>query len=524
MRRLPLLAALALSGVLSMSAQPSVAADEDFGREIVSLGHDALLPASESAEEVVAVFGDASTAGPVSGDVVSVFGDTHTTAPVGDSAVAVLGNVSVDSKVQGTVVAVLGNVTLGPQAEVGDGVVVVFGHLESSPGAVVHGGIQRIFPLPRIEGLQAWLRHCLLYGRLLSLDPGVRWAWELALGVLVLYALLALLFPQALSRCVQTLERYPGRALLTAILALLVSPLLFVVLAITVIGIALVPLTWLAVSLFGKAVAVGWIGRRCLSTARGAADTAHPLAPVLEVLLGGVVVLGLYLVPVIGMLTYLLLGALGFGAVIYTVLEHARTTRAQSGTAGEAGTARASVAGGASSASYGAASSGAHGAGVSMPPPADAGATPAANASAPPPADRAGPSAALDLTLQPRAGFWIRMGALFIDLLLVAVVLSLFERHSHGNELLALALYGAIMWKLKGTTVGGAICHLKVVRLDGRPLDWGSALLRALGCFLSLVVAGLGFIWIAIDPQRQAWHDKIAGTVVVSVPSGVPLL
>jgi uncharacterized RDD family membrane protein YckC len=32
---------------------------------------------------------------------------------------------------------------------------------------------------------------------------------------------------------------------------------------------------------------------------------------------------------------------------------------------------------------------------------------------------------------------------------------------------------------------------------------------------LSLVVAGLGFIWIAFDGAKQAWHDKIAGTVVV---------
>jgi uncharacterized RDD family membrane protein YckC len=47
---------------------------------------------------------------------------------------------------------------------------------------------------------------------------------------------------------------------------------------------------------------------------------------------------------------------------------------------------------------------------------------------------------------------------------------------------------------------------------------------RALSCFLSLVVAGLGFIWIAFDPDHQAWHDKIAGTAVVRVPKGVSLL
>jgi uncharacterized RDD family membrane protein YckC len=59
---------------------------------------------------------------------------------------------------------------------------------------------------------------------------------------------------------------------------------------------------------------------------------------------------------------------------------------------------------------------------------------------------------------------------------------------------------------------------LRVVRLDGRDIDWSTAIVRALGCFLSLAAVGLGFIWIALDPERQAWHDKIAGTVVVRTP------
>jgi uncharacterized RDD family membrane protein YckC len=79
------------------------------------------------------------------------------------------------------------------------------------------------------------------------------------------------------------------------------------------------------------------------------------------------------------------------------------------------------------------------------------------------------------------------------------------------------------MWKLRGSTVGGIIFDLRVVRLDGRIVDWETAIVRALACFLSLAVAGLGFIWIVFDRDNQAWHDKIAGTVVVRVPKGVPL-
>jgi uncharacterized RDD family membrane protein YckC len=115
------------------------------------------------------------------------------------------------------------------------------------------------------------------------------------------------------------------------------------------------------------------------------------------------------------------------------------------------------------------------------------------------------------------------MAALFIDAVLVAILLHIIGSSKQG-ELLALAIYGAVMWKFKGTTIGGIVFGLQVVRVDGRPIDWSTAIVRALSCFLSLVVAGLGFIWIAFDENRQAWHDKIAGTVVVRVPKGVSLL
>jgi uncharacterized RDD family membrane protein YckC len=36
-------------------------------------------------------------------------------------------------------------------------------------------------------------------------------------------------------------------------------------------------------------------------------------------------------------------------------------------------------------------------------------------------------------------------------------------------------------------------------------------------------VLGLGCLWILKDPERQAWHDKIAGTYVVKVPRNWPL-
>jgi uncharacterized RDD family membrane protein YckC len=175
--------------------------------------------------------------------------------------------------------------------------------------------------------------------------------------------------------------------------------------------------------------------------------------------------------------------------------------RGFAGTAGEAGRANDSGFSGAGGTPDGGGFSGAGG-GTAGPPPTN------------------GTADALSL---PRAGFWIRILALLIDAIIVGVVFSALD-HDARPQLIALAAYGAIMWKLKGTTIGGIVCNLKIVRLDGRPVDWSTAIVRALGCFLSLIVCGLGFIWIAFDPGRQAWHDKIAGTAVVRVPQGVSLL
>jgi uncharacterized RDD family membrane protein YckC len=100
----------------------------------------------------------------------------------------------------------------------------------------------------------------------------------------------------------------------------------------------------------------------------------------------------------------------------------------------------------------------------------------------------------------PRAGFWLRMVALLIDFLLIG---TLTQMRSPHVVLVLLAAYGAVLWKLKGAT---------------------TALVRALACFFSLLVAGLGFIWIGFDKEKQGWHDKIAGTVVVRLPKGVSLV
>src|ERR1700744_3517340 len=499
---------------------------EAAGGHTVKVGHARHLAKGQKADGVVSVFGSSTSEGEAV-DVVSVFGTTRVTGPVRDSAVAVLGNVYVDSKVDGNVVAVLGGVKLGPNAEVGGDVVAVLGGVDQDPSAIIHGSVQRIINLDfgDVGGfgwLQTWMNKCLFYGRPLAFAPGLGWAWTLALGLLAFYVCLALMFRSGVDACVQTLETQPGHTALAALLGILLTPVLLILLCVTVIGIAAIPFVvagLFCMSLFGKAVVLAWLGSRISGRRPGPAG--HPAV---AVLIGGALALVLYVVPVAGFLVYKLLGFFGFGAVLYTLVLRQRARRMAGAPPSPSPSPLSpspssplSAGGTEAVAGVGAMAGPGWAAGGPVPGAASA-ASSVPPAAAPPAAAVAEITAAL-----PRAGFWVRMGALFLDILLVGIAMSLI-RPFGDFHIVVLAIYGAVMWKLRGTTVGGIVFDLHVVRIDGRPVDWETAIVRALGCFLSLCVVFLGFIWIAFDPNNQAWHYKIAGTVVVRSRRGAALV
>ena len=477
---------------------------DERDNSLVAIGHDSTLASGKRATAVVSVLGSSTSAGEVDDVVVSVLGNTHVTGPVGDSAVAVFGNTYVDSRVGKTVVAVFGNVELGPHADVHGDVVAVGGDLVKDPAAVVHGNIQNVLlfgHMGNYEWLRTWVHNCLMYGRPLAFVPGLSWAWTLAVSFLVVYLLIALLFPAAVTQCVRTMESSPGRTTLTSLFTFVCKPIVFLLLLVTVIGSILIPFLGFALfmaGLFGKSVALAWLGRRALPSR----DSDREYPPVVAVLVGGLIALVLYVVPVLGFLAYKALDVLGLGILIYTLVLIQRARRAAMAPAQAPAPTAASPL---------------EAVAVGQGSPEDA-----ATAQTPPPAAPAPPKVSLDLSN--RAGFWIRTGALLLDLILVAIVCGVTQLPTHHGLLLILAAYGAVMWKLRGTTIGGIVCGLRVARLDGRPIDWPTAITRALGSFLSFFIVGLGFIWVVFDQERQSWHDKIAGTVVVHAPRGTPLV
>ncbi|MFL5733774.1 MAG: RDD family protein, partial [Chloroflexia bacterium] len=91
-----------------------------------------------------------------------------------------------------------------------------------------------------------------------------------------------------------------------------------------------------------------------------------------------------------------------------------------------------------------------------------------------------------------------------------------------------LVVYELTGWSTSGRTWGKQLMGLRVVKADGGTPGFGRAMLRMLGYFFSLSIAGWGFMMILLDPRRQGLHDKIAETFVVpdrpraAVPMGLP--
>ncbi len=468
----------------------------------------------------------------VAGSAVGVLSDVIIDGEVADDAVSVLGDMIVNGVVNGNVVSVLSDVRLGPHAHVLGDVVSVGGDVIRAPGAVIEGRlIQKTAGSGVHIGLPAtsWWRNGLKLGRPLAVAPGLSWLWVMTACLLGFYALLALMFPVGIVRTGNILATRPLAVVISALLTTLALPVLFILLCVTLIGIPVallvLPVAVIVAVLFGKAAIYGWIGRRIV-------DGRAPL--VAAVLLGGLLFTLLYLVPVVGLALWLLLGGLGLGCAMTALFSGPKTAPTPAAIynapaaapiyhAPPAAPIYNAPAAAAAAAAPGVAAAGspANPAGPHGVIPSSAGMASAATATAvapdislrvPPPVPGVG-----DV-----AGFWIRTAALLIDFILGGMVLAMLQK-PHLLPL-ALAIYGAVMWKLKDSTVGGIICGLRVVRLDGRPLDWPTTTVRALGCFLSIAILGLGFIWVAFDDQKQSWHDKIAGTTVVRAPRGVSLV
>ncbi len=138
--------------------------------------------------------------------------------------------------------------------------------------------------------------------------------------------------------------------------------------------------------------------------------------------------------------------------------------------------------------------------------------------------DTAFPPPAVSLAAATYAGFWIRLAAWIIDAVITSIGTSIVLLPLGGGglrpvfTLLLSALYFVLLTGLKGQTLGKMAAGIRVVNQEGLVPGVGRAALReTVGKFVSTIALLLGFLWVAWDPEKQGWHDKMAGTHVVTV-------
>jgi uncharacterized RDD family membrane protein YckC len=134
---------------------------------------------------------------------------------------------------------------------------------------------------------------------------------------------------------------------------------------------------------------------------------------------------------------------------------------------------------------------------------------------------------------QEYAGFWVRTGAAIIDTLLISIIIFPVLTAVYGPTYwssgrlvqgpldvllswVAPAIAVVLFWIARQATPGKMALGVRIVDAEtGDKPRSGQLVLRYLGYYVAMLPLFIGILWVAFDPRKQGWHDKIAGTVVV---------
>jgi uncharacterized RDD family membrane protein YckC len=134
------------------------------------------------------------------------------------------------------------------------------------------------------------------------------------------------------------------------------------------------------------------------------------------------------------------------------------------------------------------------------------------------------------------AGFWIRVGAWFIDYIIMAIASVIiyvpltFMGFFSFDEPAAFAIVQLISTILNfiipavyeswfvgkyAATPGKMACKLKVVMSDGDRVSFARAIGRHFAKYISGLILGIGYIMAGFDEQKRTLHDRICDTRVI---------
>ena len=131
-------------------------------------------------------------------------------------------------------------------------------------------------------------------------------------------------------------------------------------------------------------------------------------------------------------------------------------------------------------------------------------------------------------------GFWPRVGASLIDTIIILaitypILISIYGwEYFEGTDIFAgfadfilsfvfPMIAVIIYWLYRQATPGKIAISAKIVDAKtGEKPSLQQYITRYFGYILAFLPLGLGIFWVAWDKKKQGWHDKLAGTVVIS--------
>jgi len=303
---LRILSLLAL--VIALAIPGTALAQDGQPQDQIVLGDNYTLAAGESVSNLN-VFG---------GNVTLEAGSTVT-----DRLIVFGGNVTVNGNVKEDIQMYGGQLTLGDKAVVGGDITLTGGNLTRADGAQIAGSVTRSTALP--FGITVPNSSVVNVPRYLpNIDPIVRegfWFVMKTLGLTALAMLVILFAPKITERAGDAAMARPLAAGGLGLLVAILTPVLLIGFAITIIGI---PVTIVLVIAVGILVTFGWIALG-LEVGKRLAQAFHKDWPVvmsagLGTLLLSLVANGIGLAPCVGWIVPTLVGFIGMGGVILSRL------------------------------------------------------------------------------------------------------------------------------------------------------------------------------------------------------------
>jgi hypothetical protein len=228
-----------------------------------------------------------------------------------ENAVSIGGSVYVEGIVEGDAVAVGGTIHLGEEAIIHGDAVTIGGTIDKAEGAMIYGTIVDVgtFDFENIfDGKHFFSGHRGI-PKFFMIIP--------LIGLFALVLLLSILIPTELSTVASNIKNEPIVMFLWGVLGIILIVPLAIMLAVSIIGIALIPLEILAVflaSLIGYIAVAIIIGKKLLKALNNDIPSI-----ILSAILGVLILWLVGLIPIFGSIVKVIAWILGFGAVIMAV-------------------------------------------------------------------------------------------------------------------------------------------------------------------------------------------------------------